>query len=116
MQYLISEKELVSLFQSSDFVLKTQKQIAKDFYTTGVNFQDNFETEIFPYEQIVESVNEKLEDILKLGESTTLQLLYQIDIPQHDFLELISDPEFIQKMSALIIRREAYKVFLRTKF
>ena len=50
------------------------------------------------------------------GERQTLQLLYRIDIPQQDFLALTADPAFIEKMSELIVKREAYKVYLRSRY
>ena len=53
---------------------------------------------------------------MSAGEHQTMQLLYQVDIPQQDFLDLTSDPNFIQKMSILILRREAYKVYLRARY
>ena len=116
MKTQLSNQELLAHYQSPDFVLKTQRQIAKDFGTSGIDFNKSFENEELSLTDLLQITNEKLEEVLKLGETTTLQLLYQIDIPQSDFLALTSDPDFIPKMSDLIIRREAYKVYLRSKF
>ena len=88
----------------------------KDFYPSGIRFGAQFEIETFSYLEIIDKVSEKLSELMTLGETQTLQLLYQIDIPQQDFLGLTTDPEFISKMSELIIKREAYKVYLRSRY
>lgn len=116
MQYLISSDELNVQFQSTDFVLKTQRQIAKDFAVCGIDFEESFLQEEKTLPIILDNTNSKLEEIMNQGETSTLQLLYQIDIPQQDFLSLTTDPEFLSKMSELIVKREAYKVYLRSKF
>jgi|TARA_B110000879_G_scaffold24208_2_gene32153 hypothetical protein len=116
MKTALSISQLETEFKSSDFVLKTQHQIAKDFGTSGIEFTTAFFTAPLSYLELINSVGEKLGQIMTLGETQTLQLLYRIDIPQQDFLALATDTEFIQKMSILIIRREAYKIYLRSVY
>lgn len=116
MKTQLSTTELALQFQSNDFVLKTQRQIIKDFYTSGVTFDAEFESSTLLFETICDVVGEKVSEVMTFGETQFLQLLYQIDIPQGDFLTLTTDPEFISKMSELIVRREAYKVYLRSQF
>lgn len=81
-----------------------------------MRFGAQFEIETFSYQEIIDLISEKLSELMTLGETQTLQLLYQIDIPQQDFLALTTDPDFITKMSDLIVKREAYKVYLRSKY
>jgi hypothetical protein len=116
MKTALSISQLETEFESSDFVLKTQRQIAKDFGTSGIDFSSDFSANPLSYIELIDAVGEKLGELMTIGESQTLQLLYQIDIPQQDFLALTTDPDFIPKMSALIIRREAYKVYLRSVY
>ena len=81
------EKSILSVqFQSPGFVLKTQCQIAKDFMQSGIHFEEIFTNEALSLNEIIQHISQKLEEILKRGEVATLQLLYQIDIPQNDFL------------------------------
>lgn len=87
----------------------------KDFYPSGIRFGTDFEIHASTYDEIILQLGNKLSELMTLGERQTLQLLYQIDIPQSDFLNLTTDPEFISKMSLLILRREAYKVYLRSR-
>jgi hypothetical protein len=116
MKTQLSITELKNQFQSAEFVLKTQRQIAKDFYASGIQFTAEFEVSSLDYTSICEHVGDKVNELMKLGETQFMQLLYQIDIPQQDFLALTEDPDFIPKMSELIIKREAYKVYLRSKY
>ena len=112
--FLLNDKEIHVQFQISDFVLKTQKQIAKDFYSVGVSFSTGFENEEFSHHEILLEVQSKLEEISLMGEPKLLQLMYQIDIPEKQFLHLINSSDFSVKLSDLIIRREAFKVFVRS--
>ena len=116
MDVLISNSELKNQFQVADFVLKTQKQIAKDFYSSGLYFDEEFELNELPKNQILELIQLKLEEVMCLGESQLLQLIYQIDVPQPIFLKHIGEVNFILKLSEIILRREAYKVYLRSLF
>lgn len=116
MNIFISNNELQNQFQITDFVLKTQKQIAKDFYSSGLYFDENFESHELLKNEILELIQHRLEEVINQGETQLLQLLYQIDIPQSTFLESIGESNFIMKLSDLILRREAYKVYLRSMF
>ena len=116
MKTALSISQLETEFTEPEFVLKTQCQIAKDFGTTGISFNEEFESSTQEYGYIIDQIGEKLSELMALGERQTLQLLYQIDIPQEDFLALTTDSDFITKMSLLILRREAYKVYLRARY
>jgi hypothetical protein len=116
MESLLSKEELKTQFGIADFVLKTQQQIAKDFASSGFEFSPAFSESELNYIEIVDLISFQLEDILKLGEAKLLQLLYQIDVPQTTFLELIKEDDFVIKLSEIIIQREAYKVYLRSQF
>lgn len=116
MEMFLSDEELQLQFQTVDFILKTQQQISKDFYSSSIQFEQSFETTELAYQEILEEVATKLEEIIRLGETQLLQLLYQIDISQNQFLKLVNREDFLFRLSELIVRREAYKVFLRSKF
>lgn len=116
MQYLLSKEELQTNFTIPDFVLKTQRQIAKDFELSGQHFHEDFLHTELSLDAIIAQMVPLLENISRTGETKLLQLLYQIDIPQKEFLSMLNSPNFIPELARLIIRREAYKVFLRTKF
>lgn len=113
---ILSDDELTIQFQIVDFVRKTQQQIVKDFGSSGIQFDQTFETEEWTLDQIIAGISIKLDEVISQGESKLLQLLYQIDIPQNEFLNLVNKPDFSYNLSALILKREAFKVFLRSKF
>ncbi|OFZ65169.1 MAG: hypothetical protein A3D92_19340 [Bacteroidetes bacterium RIFCSPHIGHO2_02_FULL_44_7] len=112
----LSLLQLEQSFQSEDFRLKTQQQIQKDFAFAHAEFPEDFCENSRTLYDLELLVQHELAKVMEQSERHTLQLLYQIDIPQDRFLELTTDPDFLPKMSNLLIRREAYKVYLRSKF
>jgi hypothetical protein len=112
----LTDQQFLDHFQNADFVLKTQAQIAKDFERLGHASHAQLSDTAFSLEELQLLVEEMLTAVVRLGESQTLQLLYIIDIPQAQFLSLTTDPDFLSKGVALIIRREAQKVYLRSMF
>ena len=116
MTNLATYDQLNSYFQNQQFVLKTQQQIAKDFAKFNLYFSDSFEFEPTSKDEIERLMGHLLVDLMKQGETRLLQLLYTIDLSEKEFLHITTDPNFIQLLSEKILFREAYKVFLRTKF
>lgn len=112
---LLSHQQFLEHFQNADFILKTQAQIAKDFERLGYEAPEQLKTTVHSPDSLVDLVEDMLLEVVQLGESHTLQLLYIIDVPQEDFLALTTDPDFLQKASLLIIKREAQKIYLRSK-
>lgn len=116
MNLLLPTDQLHSLSKTGDFILKTQQQLAKDFARAGYAFDSEFTETTLTFDLILEQVMEKLGEAFERGEKQMLQLLYLVDLPQQEFLRLIQEPEFLSRLSDKIIRREAYKVYLRTQF
>ena len=116
MQFLLSDEQLRGQLSVPDFQIKTQQQIAKDFALSGFDFDEQFLNNELNYEEIIDSVAIKLEEVFIAGEQTLLQLLYQIDVPQNTFLNLVGNDSMVIELSEIILRREAYKVYLRSKF
>ncbi|MFZ9027693.1 MAG: hypothetical protein ACO2Z9_01695 [Crocinitomicaceae bacterium] len=113
---MLDKKQVLEQFRIPDFVLKTQRQIHKDFSVQGLTVDDTLLEKELDYESIFLIVTDALSSVMRLGERQLLQLNYQIDIPQSQFLKAITEENPIEELSTLIIRREAYKVYLRTKF
>jgi hypothetical protein len=116
MKDLISYSELESYFDNEAFILKTQQQISKDFAKYNLNFDSNFENTVYTKGQIELQIADNLVELMKEGETRLLQLLYTIDVSEKEFLSITIDPNFIQLLAEKILFREAYKIFLRTKF
>lgn len=112
----ITSSELQSYFDNEQFVLKTQQQIVKDFAKFNLFFSENFESEPLNKDEIEHQIGQQLVELMKEGETRLLQLLYTIDLSEKQFLHLTTQSDFIQQLSAKILFREAYKVFLRSKF
>ncbi|MEY4603438.1 MAG: hypothetical protein RIT43_730 [Bacteroidota bacterium] len=116
MQDLITQSELQQHLADKEFVLKTQKQIARDFSKFNLIFEQEFEESAYEKERIEAMVAQRISQLMTEGESRLLQLLYNIDLSEKEFLVLTAEPNFIQLLAEKILFREAYKVFLRSKF
>ena len=116
MEELKNYSDLQSHFNNAAFVLKTQQQIAKDFVKFNLFFSEKFEETPFSKVEIEQQIANLLAEIMREGETRLLQLLYTIDLSEKEFLDLITQPDFLTELSRKILFREAYKVFLRSKF
>lgn len=102
--------------QSTDFVLKTQRQIGKDFGTAGIDFLEDFSTNPYPIHQLLSEISIRLREVNSTNSTAFSQLLYQIDIPESMLANLSNSEDFYSSLAEIVLRREAYKVFLRSKF
>ncbi|MFN5912428.1 MAG: hypothetical protein ACK45H_13895 [Bacteroidota bacterium] len=116
MNDLITYSQLLPYFDNESFVIKTQQQIAKDFAKFDLKFDENFAYDPLTKEGIESLISERVADLMKHSETRLLQLLYTIDLPEKEFLELTTQPDFLLELSRKILLREAYKVFLRSRF
>ncbi len=110
----LSKEQFLLRFEDTQFALKTQAQIAKDFERLGHSAHPSLLLKAVSLKELQLIVEEMLANVVQLGESQTLQLLYIIDIQQATFLALTSDPNFLSKGAELIIHREAQKVYFRS--
>ena len=108
--------ELQHALGSKDFVLETQRQIVRDFEKFDLIFEPVFLDTPFEKNLILEKIAEQLAELMKEGETRLLQLLYTIDLSEKEFLDLTHQAHFLDLLSEKILFREAYKVFLRSKF
>lgn len=108
----IVSKEL----NSSAFVLKTQQQIIKDFGTAGIDFPEDFRMNALPLEQLLSAISIRLKELDTTNSSAFSQLLYQIDLPENILPNLQETEDFYLNLAEVVLKREAYKVFLRSKY
>ena len=104
------------ILSNEEFVLKTQQQIQKDFAKFNLEFRENFIFDLWTKEEIELAIQENLAIIIKFGETKLMQLLYTIDIPEEQFLRLTQEQNFLPLLAEAILKREALKVFFRSKF
>lgn len=116
MSDLIPVYQLLEYFDNEAFVLNTQQQISKDFAKFNLFFPENFETTAYSKSDIEMLIKENVQDLIQEGEARLLQLMYTIDLPEKEFLHLITQIDFLDLLAEKILRREAYKVFLRQHF
>ena len=107
---------LIQEFSNEKFVQDTVNQIYKDFSRCGWDLDSDMLNRPLVKTEIEELIAEKLVEIMKFGEIQLLQLIYIIDIPEKEFLSIITEPNFPNLLAEKIILKEAYKVYLRRKF
>jgi hypothetical protein len=108
-------QELIA-FLHGDSILMLQKQVYKDFELLSNRFPDNFLEENYSLEEIRFFIKDNLTFVMEKNESKTLQLFYTIDIPEKQFLSLVSGENPIENLSEAILLREAQKVYFRMKY
>ena len=107
---------LIQEFSNEKFVQDTVNQICKDFSRCGWDLDSVYFSRPLVKTEIEELLAEKLVEIMKFGETQLLQLIYIIDIPEKEFLSITSQPNFPQLLAEKIVLKEAYKVYLRSRF
>jgi len=116
MNELSEYSALQQSLKDSDFVLKTQAQITKDFEKFNLFFPEEFRTTALTKEAIESLLAERIADLMQEGETRLLQLLHTIDLPEKEFLSLTTQADFLAQLSERILFREAYKIYLRKKY
>ena len=96
----------------------TAEQVIRDFDIHGVQitFSGN---PMLAYEELHTQLVPALKQLEKLGHSKIKALLYRIDIPEKDFMQVSEYQNkeiFWNELSALILRRELTKVVTRKLF
>lgn len=109
MSNLTTFDQLKTQFNIEDFALKTFHQINKDLNGLSVN-----SIEFLPSEDNLEQATQQLIPILdELGKISQLQqFIYQVDLPEKQWLSFLSHQD-LTFLSHQIIIREAQKVYLR---
>lgn len=113
MNGLLTHSQLISAFDQHTFVLATQRQIIKDFGTAGIDFSENFSSSPCPLDQLIREISLRLKELDTTRSSAFSQLLYQIDVPESLLADLSHSVDFYGDLAEIVLKREAYKVFLR---
>ncbi|MFK7784358.1 MAG: hypothetical protein AB8B56_04530 [Crocinitomicaceae bacterium] len=108
--------DLRSELSEIDFVLKTQRQIIKDFGTAGIDFPEDLQRNALPVDQLLFEISLRLKVLDSTNSSAFSQLLYQIDLPENILPALNETDDFYMNLAEVVLKREAYKVFLRNKY
>jgi hypothetical protein len=116
MKFTDTTTKLLPLLNNEQFVINTQKQIAKDFAKINLLFPTSFEEIRYSKDEIEELIRHFLCELIKEGEPRLLQLLYIIDLPENEILSIRGESDFLNQLSEKILYREAYKIFLRQKY
>ena len=110
--------DLVASLSNHDFVLKTQKQISKDFNQHGFEFEPKFDSEYYEITNLRIAVQQMLLEVIEKQPNKWMPLMYTIDIPEKQYVKFFSGitSDWIIDFAFLVIKREAQKVFFRENF
>ena len=110
--------DLVASLSNQDFVLKTQKQISKDFNQHGFEFEPDFESNSYEIGKLRTLVQEMLLNVIEKQPKKWMPLMYTLDIPEKQYVRFFSGvtSDWIIDFAFLVIKREAQKVFFRENF
>jgi hypothetical protein len=110
--YLPEKIDLSAFRDKQEFLIKTAKQIEKDFLSVGhcLKFSENK----ISYSILHELVYPIIENLLNTNPKKLQQLIYRIDLPEKVFSDTLQnslDPA--SELTQLIIQRELLKVVIR---
>lgn len=105
---LITQDDLKGQMSSQEFFKSVISQIVKDFLRSG--FEIDLST-VYNLDSLQINVETNLNEILK--EHDLKQLFYAIDIPESLITQAMTSSNPVEALSSIIIRREAFKVFMR---
>ncbi len=114
---LWSNSAIGEAFSSANFVLKTQRQIAKDFGNHGFEFEPDFETGAYEIQRLQDAIQLMLSEIVEKHPSKWLPLMYSLDISEKNYVKFFQQAQsgWLAEFALVVIRREAQKVFFREK-
>lgn len=110
------QQHLIPIFQEEKYRLLLQKQLRKDFSASGLDLPDELDEAVFKLSDLFELVRQQLVSQLEKGERHTLNLMYLIDIPEKQFTGILGDDDFTDKLTRMILEREATKIYFRVKY
>lgn len=100
-------------FQKEAFVHSTCQQILKDI--AGLSPAD-FNLEIDVKDQALEQIMHQLRSVLnRMNSQQIQQFIYRVDLKESLYVQALSNEDELSTLTFLIIRREAQKVYLRSK-
>lgn len=105
-------------FSDSDFRLKTQIQLVKDFAQHGFDFPVDFSEFAWDSGSILDEVVHLIGLILEKNANQWMSLIYTIDLSEKTYQQFLvkADKDSLRELAWLIIKREAQKVYLRSLY
>jgi 3-dehydroquinate synthase class II len=110
--------KLIKAFNETNFITKTIEQINKDLSQVTelqISIEEIDKSNV--HDSLCVQLTSILEEVENTMHSQVSQLLYLIDIPEHVIATIHQNPgTYHYNLAEVILRREAYKVYLRSKF
>ncbi|SDX70419.1 hypothetical protein SAMN05444411_10885 [Lutibacter oricola] len=105
---------VVNAIIKEDLYLKLIAQLNKDFYLANIDFSFSEENNVEPF---IVKLQEKISNLFYNNYDSYLNLIYRIDVSEKEMLRVNGNSEtFITQITLLILKREAQKVWFKSKF
>ena len=112
-----TEKNEIETFRNDNVVLmETAGQVRKDFESCGLEIQFS-KNDALTYDDLLVTVKEHVETLVQRQSGAFQNLLYRVDIPEKNFIQLQqTSTDFLHDLSRLILEREFMKVVTRKMY
>ncbi len=109
----MNQLELNDFFDNKKFIENTISQLIKDFNRCGleVEFELNM---LIPIKE--DLTNQLASRLLRLSTTELQQFIYTVDLQENKFLYVITKNDDFKTLANEILKREALKVFIRSKY
>ncbi|MBU3660276.1 MAG: hypothetical protein FGM14_10420 [Flavobacteriales bacterium] len=109
----MNQLEINDFFNNQEFIEKTVAQIIKDFNSCGweVCFESN---SILPIKE--DLTNQIASQLFRLSATELQQFIYTVDLQENKFLNAVTKNDDYKSLAGEILKREALKVFIRSKY
>lgn len=116
----IQEKNnsLQNEWNNISFIQKTIAQIDKDFSSfTNSHIGENIDLNKNVSSEIIQHIKQNLDKLERENPASIPQLIYLIDLPEEIFQSIYRNSSSINHdLAQCILMREAYKVWMRTRY
>lgn len=113
----VKKNELLNAWSDIEFIEKTIQQINKDFASCNETIFFDANDSNIGLQELIDRVKMALLNIEKQAVVAIPQLIYQIDIPENVYHSIVNHSEDLHRdLAELIVIREAYKVWFRSKY
>ena len=106
--------DIVNAVSNENLFENLINQINKDFHLANIDVSFNIEN---PVELLLEKLQLEISNLFYNSYDSYLNLVYRVDVSEKEMVKIECDSDiFIEQITFLILKREAQKVWFKSKF
>ena len=109
----MNKLELNDFFDNKEFVENTISQLIKDFNRCGWEIDFELNALLPIKEDLTDQIASRL---IRLSATELQQFIYTVDVQENKFLKTVTMNDDFKTLANEILKREAFKVFIRSNF